>query len=91
MKLNTDGSSRANPSEAGRARCGGRFRNDKREWVTGFFCRLPDCSVFEAELRAIYRGLVVVYGPIYMDTDFKLAEEIIQFRRVLMRELIFVR
>ena len=72
MKLSTDGNSRANPSEAGRADCGGLFRKEKGESVNDFFCRHPDFSAPEAELFAIYRGLTMViqsaYSPIYIET-----------------------
>ena len=50
MKLNTNRSSWADPGHAGRAECGGLIRNEKAEWVKGFYCILPDCSALEAKL-----------------------------------------
>ena len=51
--------------------------------MKGFYCRLPDCSVLEVELWAIYRGLFVLQEgitplEIEIETDAQVAVEIIQ-------------
>lgn len=54
LKLNTDGSSKGNPSPAGFV---GVFREERGHWVIGFCGRLEDCTSLEAKLWGIFRGL----------------------------------
>lgn len=56
-KLNTDGSSKGNPGQAG---FGGVFREERGHWVLGFFGRLTACTSLEAELWGIPQGLEMV-------------------------------
>ncbi|KAF7801954.1 ribonuclease H [Senna tora] len=54
-KINTDGSTNSDASLAG---CGGIARNHQGNWIGGFHSLIGNCSVLDAELWGIYRGLM---------------------------------
>lgn len=56
MKLNTD----ASCSEGQRTGIGGVIRNDKGEWVRGYYGRVHRCQVLEGELQAINTGMRII-------------------------------
>lgn len=55
VKLNSDGSSRENPSVAS---SGGLIRNERGEWICGFARRIRTTTSFAAELWGLREGLL---------------------------------
>ena len=60
VKLNSDGSSRGNPSVAG---SGGLIRNEKGEWICGFARRIRITTSFAAELWGLRDGILQCLNP----------------------------
>lgn len=79
LKLNTDGCSKGNP---GRASFGGVLRDDRGEWIMGFYGKLPNCASLEAELWGIYRGLKAISDRdlkhVEIETDSKIAMQLVR-------------
>ncbi|CAL5338789.1 unnamed protein product [Camellia sinensis] len=78
LKLNTDGSSKGDPGQAG---YGGLLRDEAGTWVWGFYGYLGSCTSLEAELWSIYRGLTIIIqkglASIQIETDSKQVMELI--------------
>ncbi|KAF7826059.1 ribonuclease H [Senna tora] len=83
-KINTDGSV---VGEQGMAGCGGIIRNDQGNWISGFLSFIGSCSVLDAELWGIYRGLVLVKKKglqrVMVECDSKEAIGLIEKARAL--------
>lgn len=56
IKLNTDGSTKANPGPGG---LGGVFGNNNCEWILGYYHHIPHTTPTMAELLALRDGLLV--------------------------------
>lgn len=72
MKLNMDASYKE----------GSKFGiGDRGEWVRGFYGKIHECNVLEAEIQAIYTGLGVVRNlngkEIEVETDSLMAVELL--------------
>ncbi|GMP58876.1 hypothetical protein CsSME_00022384 [Camellia sinensis var. sinensis] len=72
LKLNTDGSSKGDPGQAG---YGGLLRDEAGTWVWGFYGYLGSCTSLEAELWSIYRDGAAANSPyrvLIEDANFRL-------------------
>ncbi|CAL5427260.1 unnamed protein product [Camellia sinensis] len=64
FKMNTDGSASGDPRDGG---FGGLINDEKGIWIYSFYGKLTNCSCIEAEIWAIYRGLIIAFEKGYKD------------------------
>ncbi|KAL4380729.1 hypothetical protein AHAS_Ahas04G0062600 [Arachis hypogaea] len=74
MKLNVDGSFFKRENNAA---CGGVFRNHLGRFVVGFSCNLGSCSITQAELWGIVKGLHIAvaneFSHVLIESDSAMA------------------
>ncbi|KAL4306936.1 hypothetical protein AHAS_Ahas16G0228100 [Arachis hypogaea] len=74
MKLNVDGSFFKRKNNAA---CGGVFRNHLDRFVVGFSCNLGSCSIIQAELWSIVKGLHIAvaneFSHVLIESDSAMA------------------
>ncbi|KAF5932569.1 hypothetical protein HYC85_028740 [Camellia sinensis] len=68
LKLNTDGSSKGDPSDGG---FGGLIRDERGMWLCGYFGKLTNCTCIEVEIWALYRGLTIAFEKGYKDLSIE--------------------
>ncbi|KAE8655964.1 hypothetical protein F3Y22_tig00117012pilonHSYRG00121 [Hibiscus syriacus] len=83
FKLNTDGACKGNPGISG---AGGILRDERSNWMFGFFTHLRTCSSVAAELYVIRIGLSVAWDhgfrAIECEVDARVALNLIEFGNI---------
>ncbi|MCI02465.1 ribonuclease H protein, partial [Trifolium medium] len=78
IKCNTDGAQIMHNQQAG---CGGVFRDDSGQWLSGFSRKLGSCSTLMAELWGIFPTLQIAskqgYCKILLESDSATAIDLI--------------
>jgi ribonuclease HI len=83
LKMNTDGSvTNSQAGLGGRAGFGGVIRDaESGSWIMGFYGKLDNCSICEAELWGIYHGLKIIqdhdFGEVEIESDNESAVKLI--------------